>query len=333
MATHTLTFHIAVIGPSDTERDNSAVKNAVNELTEEFASQGAALSYHHWSGLPPGIGETAQKYIDKNISWADMDFVVGLLWEKFGTPVEGARSGTEHEYRQVYDLFSKRGQPDLLLYFRPPSPTADAAQLELINGFRREVQAKALTCSYDSVENLRQQVTKHLRHKIVQKLAENQQVQRRVGHLPPNRRITVEMIVFAEFPSDTAQFPAIIILKNFQGEEFVFDTRTMNPQDLANWIAKSMGFAATEGRTLRDYLDVCNIRNLKEDVPMAQLWLGNILFADHAGLKLKEVKINIGCHFPKEKIPKFLSGEIPYFLPLPRPQISNDAEGRKHLVL
>lgn len=333
MPTHTLTFHIAVIGPSGTEQDAAAAKDAVQELTEEFAIQGVSLTFHHWSTLPPGIGKSAQQYIDQNISWADMDFVVGLLWERFGTPVEGALSGTEHEYRQIYDLFSKRRQPDLLFYFKPPSAAADPAQRDLIDTFKRDVRAKALTSAYDSGDHLRQIVTKHLRQKISQKLAAHQQVQRRLGQLPPNRRVTVELIIFAEFPQDETLIPAIVLLKNFQGEEFVFDTRTMNPQDLANWIAKSMGFSATPGKTLRAYLDECNIRNLKQDFPMAQLWLGNILFADHAGLKMKNLKIALGHYFEKDKIQKILAGELPFLLPLPHPQISNDAESRKNIVL
>jgi hypothetical protein len=107
----------------------------------------------------------------------------------------------------------------------------------------------------------------------------------------------------------------------------------MNPQDLANWIAKSMGFTATPGKTLRTYLDECNLNNLHNGFPTSQLWLGNILFADHPGLKMKNLKIAIGTYFEKDKIPKILAGELPFVLPLPLPQIIKEADGRKNIIL
>jgi hypothetical protein len=367
MPTHTLSFHIAVIGPSDTADDIIAVRNAVNQLTREFTIQGVTLLFHHWMDLAPGLGKSAQKYIDQNVCWADMDYVIGLLWRRFGTPAEGAASGTEHEYREIYRLFSARKQPDLLFYFRDVAPNDRGDDREQIEKFKREIQASALTGRYVSVDELQTRVRDDLRQKITAKLLLQNQYQRRIGKLPPNRRITVEMIIFAEFPSEEVLIPVIVILKNFRGEEFDFDTRSMYPQELANWIASSMGFAATPGRTLRSYLDECNKRNYEavadsqkrtvqktdskkdpftmekveasvkpsdKSLVITQFWLGNILFADHPGLKLKEFKIALGHYTTKEKLKEgALKNSGRYSIHLPRPQIQNDNEGRKRIIL
>jgi hypothetical protein len=366
MPTHTLSFHIAAIGPSDTADDITAVRNAVSELTQEFTIQGVTLLFHHWTDLAPGLGKSAQKYIDQNIGWADMDYVIGLLWRRFGTPAEGAASGTEHEYREIYRLFSTRNQPDLLFYFKNVDQNNRSGDREQIEKLKSDIQVNALTARYGSVAELQKRVRDDLRQKITAKLLSQNQPQRRIGKLPPNRRITVEMIIFAEFPSEEVLIPSIIILKNFRGEEFAFDTRSMYPQELANWIASSMGFAATPGRTLRTYLDECNKRNYEavtdsqeitaetndskkdsftiqqvgaarkasdKSLVITQFWLGNIVFADHPGLKLKEFKIALGHYSTKEKLKEAALKKGCYSIHLPRPQIQNDNEGKKRIIL
>lgn len=342
MPTHTLTFHVAVIGPSDTEADVEAVRQAITSLNAEFVNRKVTIAFHHWSDLPPGLGSSAQRYIDQSISWRDMDFVVGLLWQKFGTPVEDKLSGTEHEYRQVYDLFCKHQKPDVLFYFKSPTPGAAPDQILLVRNFKRDVRTNALTGSYDAANDLKERVLRHLREKVHQRLETNNQQQRRLGDLPSNRALTVEMVIFSEFPNDNVCVPTIILLKNPRGEEFVFDTRHLNPQDLANWIAKSFGYAATEGRTLFDYLQQCNVNNFQEAFKRReermpyfnQMWLGNILFCNHPDLRLKKFNICIGSNQGHQIVTDVAEKKKNVLmLELNKPQIINHPDGTKTLYL
>ena len=97
MASHTLTFPVAVIGPADTENDAKTVKDVIRELSDEFSIQGISIKFHHWSELPPGLGKSAQEYIDGQISWSEMDFVVGMRVRKVEYPKIAAKKRSASE--------------------------------------------------------------------------------------------------------------------------------------------------------------------------------------------------------------------------------------------
>ena len=287
-------FRVAAIGPSDTENDVQAIRNAVRDLSEEFKHRHVSLSFHHWSELAPGLG-APQEYIDEHIHWNSVDFVVGLMASRFGRAGNSGESGTEHECRQIIGLHTKRKQPDLLFYFKTIDENAitDPDEYKKVLAFRTELQVKGLTSQYRDTADLETIIKPALRAKIEGKLRLQRVTQRRIGELPPNRTISVEMIVLSELKEDHVA-PTILILKNARDELFVFDGRYMAAQDLIDWVVHSMGFTKSTGAPLGEILARSNIDNIKNNTGIIQLWMGNVLIMDHPGFEMKDIKILLG---------------------------------------
>jgi len=328
MPSDTLNFHIAGIGPSDVQAEIKSIEGVVSKLSREFLTRNVTLSFHHWSLLAPGVG-TPQGYIDGSINWERMDFVVGAMYKKFGSPVDDADSGTEHECNEILRL-SQRGQPDLLFYFRDRGSAKDG-DVAKIENFRRALYKKALVGTYGSKRDFIEQVEVAIRNKVNAKLSAQEQTQRRMGRLPVNRSLSVEFVVFSEIP-ERGQTPVIIVLKDSRGRYFFLDTRYTTGQMLADWIAQSMGFAVTEGMTLMEYLMENNTNNIRANNGISQLWLGNIIFADYPNFKVRDLKIAIGKTNTHEgKLGWDLKDGAKISLELPSPQIIVEPDGSKKL--
>jgi hypothetical protein len=78
MPSDTTCFHVGIIGPSDTSAEVEATQKAISDLNNKLSKGGITIAGHHWSQLPPGIGEP-QGYIDDLLAWSDIDFVVGFM--------------------------------------------------------------------------------------------------------------------------------------------------------------------------------------------------------------------------------------------------------------
>jgi hypothetical protein len=326
-------FRVAAIGPSDTAVDVAGIKRAVADLSDEFKHRNVALSFHHWSELSPGLG-VPQEYVDKNINWASIDFVVGVMGARFGSSVGNAASGTEHECNLILDLHKKRRQPELLFYFKRHIDTAsiDPDQIARVQAFRKRLQSEGLTGEYETTYDLREQIKPALRAKIEGKLSIQQVTQRRVGELPPNRNISVEMVVLSEL-RDNHVVPTILILKNARDEMFVFDSRYMDAQDLVDWVAHSMGFTKSTGTPLRDVLTQANIDNVRNNTGIIQLWLGNILMMDHPEFQMSNVKILLMKTYMKEgKLGfEFKNGQL--LIDRPGPQMIKNNKGEWEVTM
>lgn len=290
MATDTTCFHVAIIGPSDTTDEVQAIKAALGHLSTRLSRKGVSIVAHHWSQLPPGIGEP-QGYIDDGLAWADIDFVVGVMRRKFGTPVKDANSGTEHEVRVVLELHAKHGAPDLLFYFHRDAADSSSELKE----FASFLHAKALTGTFDDPKTLAHEVCEHIRDKIDSKTTKLSGIPMAMGRLPANRRITVEWILGAQMKPEEKSIPSIICFKNGNGEEFIYDCRVPNFQEFANWIMRSMGLAPKENDCLLRYLHEASRESSQpgSDTSIAQFWLGNIFMITHNKLGACEFKICI----------------------------------------
>lgn len=66
----------------------------------------------------------------------ECDILIGIFWKRFGTPTNGADSGTEHEILLAYDVWKKKKQPHIMVYFNQQSPPTlteiDPKQLERV---------------------------------------------------------------------------------------------------------------------------------------------------------------------------------------------------------
>jgi len=283
MATDTTCFHVAIIGPSDTAQEVAAANAAIFKLSSELSRQGITLASHHWSQLPPGLGEP-QGYIDQNLAWADIDFVIGFMRERLGTPVSDAESGTVHEVEIIIDHHSKTGSPELLFYFQSQA-TENSSE---IANFATRLRQNALTANYSTPLELETLILDHLRQKVLKASAPpSMGVPHTIGPLPANRRLTVEMMISSQVPPDDVPMPTIIVFKNGLGAEYIFDSReATNMQAFCNWVSKSMGYDSSEGKTLFQYLVENNLHNVQAmatpaDPVVAQMWLGHIFLFVH----------------------------------------------------
>lgn len=284
-------FRIAGIGPSDVEEDILSIREVVKDLNEEYSTRDVRVSFHHWTEIAQGLG-APQNYIDNQLNWASMDFVVGAMGQKFGTPVDDAGSGTEHECNEVMKLHKIYKRPDLLFYFKdaPSNMTIDADENEKVRQFRAQITEQGLVGTYKDSSDLKGTVKKALREKIEWKLGLQKAERRRIGELPPDRSISVEMLVSCEL-IEGHQTPTVAVLRNGKGEHFILDTRHMTAQHIADWISHSMGFAKTSGPTLNQYLLQANIDNLNNNTGVISQWVGNILIADYPGFPMDNIKI------------------------------------------
>lgn len=330
MATDTTCFHVAIIGPSDTADEVSEIQRAIGMLSTKLSKKGVSIAAHHWSQLPPGIGEP-QGYIDDGLAWADIDFVVGIMRKKFGTPVKDAKSGTEHEVKLILELHAKTGAPDLLFYFHEDA--ADSSRE--VSEFASFLHARALTGLYSGAMEVGHAVAEHLRDKIDSKTTQISGVPAVMGRLPANRRITVEWILGAQMREKEKSIPSIICFKNGMGEEFIYDCRIPNFQEFANWIMKSMGLAPKEGDCLLRYLQQASIEKSQpgKEAAIAQFWLGNIFFITHNKLGACEFKIclakpAVGADHA-DKLRRQVEQGI---LPFPPKQIFIGEDGKKNYI-
>ena len=47
------------------------------------------------------------------------DTLIGIFGQRFGTPVQIAQSGTEHECQRGYEAWKRAKRPHIMVYFNP----------------------------------------------------------------------------------------------------------------------------------------------------------------------------------------------------------------------
>ena len=154
----------------------------------------------------------------------------------------------------------------------------------------KRISDKAFYGTYENTAHLVAKAKSSLRSKIEEKLSLQRETHRRIGELPPDRSISVELIVLSELAKDSVT-PCIFLLKNAREEYFIFDTRYMYAQNVADWIAHSMGFTKTTGKPLGQVLAEINQTNTKNNTGIIQLWLGDMLIMNHPSLPVNDINI------------------------------------------
>src|SRR5215471_13738938 len=127
MAQNTKILRVVVASPGDVEAERSTVPKILEELNHGIADdRGLRLEAIRWeTDTYPGFNpEGPQGLIDPILSIESADIVIGIFWKRFGTPVKGAKSGTEHELRLAYQAWERNRQPQVMVYFnqKPHTP-------------------------------------------------------------------------------------------------------------------------------------------------------------------------------------------------------------------
>lgn len=160
---------VVAVSPGDVAAERKRIATVVDELNRSLAPElGLVLRLWRWeTDASPGLHLLGpQGAIDEAMVMESADVVVGIFWNRLGTPVSDADSGTAHELRRAWELWSTSGRPQVFLYFcerRSRLKTAaEAAQLESLFAFREALPREQLYWAYDSVTSFEREVRQHL---------------------------------------------------------------------------------------------------------------------------------------------------------------------------
>lgn len=157
--------------PGDLADEKARLESVIGEMRPVFARLGISLMPWMFEkdavpAVAPADG-SVQTVIDKQLprnpdGSLSYDLYVGLMGERIGTPVEGAASGTVHEFIEAKETFQRTGKPHILFYFRDMSSRAPAGdvQLEAVRRFRAEYPG--LLASFRTTKDLEAQFRRHL---------------------------------------------------------------------------------------------------------------------------------------------------------------------------
>jgi len=167
MPKHVREIRIFVASPGDTEVERAELERVVGDLDRTLGERdGLHLKLVRWEkDARPGAG-APQEVINRQISPADCDIFIGIMWSHFGTPTRaGYASGTEEEFR----IARRAGRP-VLFYFcekDPPIKTReDHDQYGKVLTFREELEKENLTWTYPSPEKFADTVREHLSKEV-----------------------------------------------------------------------------------------------------------------------------------------------------------------------
>ena len=122
----------------------------------------------------PSFGSDSQNVINKQIG-NDYDLFIGIMYKKFGSPTTNAGSGTEEEFNNAYERYSKQeSSVEIMFYFNNESPATlneiDPAELAKVNDFKKKVSSfGGLYCDYNGCNDFEDKVRNHFNKLFINK--------------------------------------------------------------------------------------------------------------------------------------------------------------------
>jgi len=121
----------------------------------------------------PGIGDDGQDVINQNIG-NGYDIFIGIMHTKFGTPTKNAGSGTEEEFNNAYERYTKKEKVEIMFYFNdaPPLKLSELvpSELEKINLFKNRIsKLGCLYCKYNGPNDFEDKLRSHLNQFFIKK--------------------------------------------------------------------------------------------------------------------------------------------------------------------
>jgi hypothetical protein len=161
--------NVIAVSPGDVAPERKRLATVIDELNRGLApALGLVLKLWRWeTDASPGLHlEGPQGLIDEEMCVHDAHVVVGVFWNRLGTPVPDAESGTAHELRRAWELWKNDGRPQVFIYFCERrarlKTTAAAAQLLALVTFREALPREQMYWEYDSVTAFERAVREHL---------------------------------------------------------------------------------------------------------------------------------------------------------------------------
>lgn len=105
--------------PSDVNREKDIVVNVCKRLSSILRKRNISVRSIHWDDIPPVItGEGPQNIIDKHLDDSNYDIYLGILWKKFGEPLENGLTPTESEFENAFNKYKVDRKRPLIVVFR-----------------------------------------------------------------------------------------------------------------------------------------------------------------------------------------------------------------------
>jgi formylglycine-generating enzyme required for sulfatase activity len=185
--------HIVVASPGDVQAERNALATVVEELNHGIArDRRLRLELVRWeTDAYPGFHpEGPQGLIDAILRIEECDILIGIFWKRFGTPVNDAQSGTEHEFRRGYESWKRTGRPHIMVYFNQraytPKTREETDQWGQVLDFRRNFPKEGLWWPYRGRAQFERLVRNHLTQVLRQQGPEPSRMRRMPSDpLPP----------------------------------------------------------------------------------------------------------------------------------------------------
>lgn len=225
---------VAICSPGDLIEERQAIPKLF--VKWNAANKGVFLQPKMWeSSSVPEMGDHPQHILNNQLL-VDSDLLVAMFWSKLGTPTPTEKSGTIEEIREFVKL---KGPKRALVYFcdrpLPHGPSSiDPTELAKLIDFKDEIKSQGLYSQFNSLQELENELYRHLDIKVQQLLAnelllpedtKNIPAQENEAPLPADRRLH-HPIEFGTTIKDIAE--------NFKNKMDEFDSLPMGIDKFLN---------------------------------------------------------------------------------------------------
>ena len=162
---------VIVASPGDVLPERKAIESVITDLNRYITPQlGLELRAYRWETdtYPAFHLKGLQGHIDETLQIDNCDIMIGIFWNRFGTPVGDAQSGTEHELQRAYAgwVESKGKRPHIMVYFKNKEQEgkddAEREQQRKVAAYKEKLSKQALCWPYKTKTEFEQLVRNHL---------------------------------------------------------------------------------------------------------------------------------------------------------------------------
>jgi tetratricopeptide (TPR) repeat protein len=167
MARTVTAYQVLIASPSDLESARTIAYESVLKWNElHFGQRQALLSPVMWeTHSTPEMGKRPQAVLNEQIVDSS-DIVIGMFWTRLGTATSESASGTVEEIERLIKAGRRAS-----VYFcteRVDPRTFDQNEYNRVEAYRVDCKARGLLAEFGSVEDLKDQLLRHLTHHVEQ---------------------------------------------------------------------------------------------------------------------------------------------------------------------
>jgi hypothetical protein len=166
-------IRLVLASPADVEPEWKSVERVVEEVNHGVARElGLRVEISNWrTDTFPGFhAEGPQGHVDEGLRIDSADILLAIFWTRFGTPVPGADSGTQHEIMRAIDAWRVAGRPQVMVYFKTarysPKDQHEHSQWAKVREFRDAFPEGGLFGSFGSKPQFETQLRRDLTNAI-----------------------------------------------------------------------------------------------------------------------------------------------------------------------